>query len=207
MVSSSDTSDASRSSTLKIGYSISKAEAVITDNEVPMYKVDFRLKAPHVVVTSPSEINPIGTGSVHTVRIDSDYEIHGRKGTLKALKRFKSRYSYLSHAFSDTDSPVPMTWTGDMTLKKWNFVCLDERKMPVAKLSLNIWATKKVGNIEFLGSRAAAWDARDELVVTGVTLFLCLSYRANSLLSFFGAFFAQPGPIEQDAETVKSTKT
>ncbi|EDN04112.1 predicted protein [Histoplasma mississippiense (nom. inval.)] len=45
-----------------------------------------------------------------------------------------------------------MTWTSSCGLKTWDYICLDEQKMPVAKFSANIWGLKKVGYITFMGS-------------------------------------------------------
>ena len=71
--------------------------------------------------------------------------------------------------------------------------------MPVAKFSANGLAVKKVGNIEFLRPKANSPVARDEIVVTGLTLFYCMLLRSSSILSFFGAIFARPGPLDIDA--------
>ena len=69
--------------------------------------------------------------------------------------------------------------------------------MPVAKFSANIWALQKVGNIEFLGDKADSKEAREEIVVTGLTLFYCMCLRTNNILNLFGAIFSRPGPIKQ----------
>ena len=77
--------------------------------------------------------------------------------------------------------------------------------MPVAKFSSNIWACKKVGNIEFLGSKAATSNVvRDEIVVTGLTLFCCMALRMNNILSLFGAIMARPGHDDRDVSAAGS---
>lgn len=95
-----------------------------------------------------------------------------------------------------------MTWTSSCGLKTWDFICLDEQKMPVAKFSANIWGLKKVGYITFMGSSTPGAHAaggnvsdavREEIVVTGLTLFYCMVLRTNSVLSLFGAIFSRPG--------------
>ena len=58
---------------------------------------------------------------------------------------------------------------------------------------------KKLGTIEFMGPKAGDAAARDEIVVTALTLFYCMMLRTNNILSFFGAVFARPGPLENDA--------
>lgn len=71
--------------------------------------------------------------------------------------------------------------------------------MPVAKFKANWWALKKLGSIEFLGDRAISEAARDEIVVTGLTIMYCMVLRTMSLPSLFGAVFARPGPIKGGA--------
>jgi hypothetical protein len=160
----------------------------------PIYVVDFKaVKAPHLIFKSATDDSAIGAGTFHTVSINADYEVHARKGTLKAQKRFKTEYTYRSRAFSDNDSPVTMTWTSSSGFKTWDFVCMDEQQIPVAKFSANLWAIKKVGRIEFLGLKADSDAVRDEIVVTGLTLFYCMLLRANNIFAFFGAIFSRPG--------------
>lgn len=105
------------------------------------------------------------------------------------MKRFKTEYSHLSNVYSETDEPATMTWTSKSDFKTWDFICLDPQQLPVAKFSANIWAVKKVGNIEFLGPKAGSEAAREEILVTGLTLFYCMMLRMNNVLSLFGAVF------------------
>ncbi|KLJ10497.1 hypothetical protein EMPG_14121, partial [Blastomyces silverae] len=91
--------------------------------------------------------------------------------------------------------PARMTWTGSCGLKTWDYICLDEKQMPVAKFSANIWAVKKLGTITFLGSNIPG-----EIVVTALTLFYCMVLRTNSVLSLFGAVFSRPGHDERGEE-------
>jgi hypothetical protein len=184
--------------TLQVDFSWKKFMALISDynspQSDPIYIVDFKtLKAPHLIFKSATDDSAIGAGTLHTVSINADYEIHSRKGTLKAQRRFKTEYSYLSRAFSDNDSLVTMTWTSSSGFKTWDFVCMDEQQVPVARFSANVWAIKKVGKIEFLGPKADSDAVRDEIVVTGLTLFYCMLLRANNIFAFFGAIFSRPG--------------
>lgn len=86
-----------------------------------------------------------------------------------------------------------MTWTTDSSFTKWDFVCVDQNQMPVAKFTANIWAVKKVGCMEFLGPKANEPLVRDELVVTGLVLFYEMVVRINSVVHLFGAAFTKPG--------------
>ncbi|OJJ37044.1 hypothetical protein ASPWEDRAFT_38680 [Aspergillus wentii DTO 134E9] len=186
------------SRTLKVDFSWKKFKTLITElnnpNPDPLYIVDWQsIKKPHLIFKSAQNDSTIGTSTFHTFSINTDYEVHGKKGILEAQRRFKTHYTYDSYAFSDTDSPVTMTWTSNCGLKTWNFVCVDEQQMPVARFSANVWAVRKMGNIEFMGERAYSDAVRDEIVVTGLSLFFCMLIRSNNILSFFGAVFSRPG--------------
>lgn len=186
---------------LQVNFSLRRNKATITDTSnpsQPAYVVGLKsVRSPHVIVKSGNKDRLIGTGTLHAVSINADYEVHGQKGILKALKRFHTEYTHLSRALTDDNgAPVAMTWTSSCGFKTWDFVCTDAQRMPVARFSANEWAIKKVGTIEFVGPKAASAELRDELVVTGLTLFYCIVLRSNNVLSLFGAVFAKPGPLD-----------
>ncbi|KAL8691433.1 MAG: hypothetical protein Q9218_003335 [Villophora microphyllina] len=175
-----------------------------SDSSRPIYVVHYRpfAMSSNLIFKSAADDNTIGTGTLHAVSINAHYDLHGRKGTIKALKRWKTAYTYLSSAYADGESLATMTWTSNSDFKTWDFICLDSQQMPVAKFSANLWALKRIGNIEFLGPKASSPAVRDEIVVTGLTLVYCMILRTSSLLSFFGACVARPGPIKSaDAAT------
>lgn len=192
--------------TLHVDFSWRKFKALITEGEYdpkakPLYIVDFRSFKPHLVFTNAQDKTTFGTGTLHPISINADCDFHGQHIKLKALKRFKTSYEHYSLTYSDTDTPVVMTWTSASDFKTWDFICLDPNQEPTAKFSANIWALKKIGKIEFLGPKVAKSEVlREEIVVTGLTLFYCMVLRVNSLVSFFGTIFARPGP--QDKEKV-----
>ncbi|KAJ5550754.1 hypothetical protein N7461_005452 [Penicillium sp. DV-2018c] len=175
----------------------------------PLYTVHFPMSlfsksaADIVFKRNPSE-EVIGSGNINAISINASYELHGQKGHLLAQKRFKTVYTHRSLNFSDTESPVTMTWTSDAGFKSWDFVCVDEQQMPVARLSTNCWAVKKIGKIEFLGPKADSRAAQEEIMVTGITLYSCMILRCNNIGNFFGAVFARPGhkqhiePVSKD---------
>lgn len=45
---------------------------------------------------------------------------------------------------------------------------------------------------------------KEEVLVTGFTLYYCMLVRMNNLGSFFGAFFAKPGPVDVAEETERA---
>lgn len=185
------------SSTLQIDFSYKKFQSLITESDNssgPIYTVHFKtLRPPHLTIKSATDQTVIGTGTLHCVSINADYSLHGHNGTLRALKRFKTSYSHLSHAFSDSNSPVPMTWSSTWGLKTWDFVCEDAQGNAVARVSVKCWGIKKIGVIEFLGEKAGDRKAREEIVVVGLTLFYCMILRSNNVLGIFGACFAKLG--------------
>jgi hypothetical protein len=178
----------------------------------PLYTIHFPFNvfstsaASMVFKRNPSE-EVIGIGKLNVVSINASYELHGQKAHLLAQKRWKTMYTHRSLNFSDTDSPVTMTWTSNVGFKSWDFVCVDEKQMPVARFTANCWAITKIGKIEFVGPRADSRAAQEEIMVTGITLFYCMVVRCNSIFSLFGAIFARPGHkqhIEPESKTVTS---
>ncbi|KAL8924241.1 MAG: hypothetical protein Q9172_002781 [Xanthocarpia lactea] len=206
MASSTDFPDAHQdlltsSSTLQLDWSWKKWQSrvsLVSEPSHPIYIIHYNTwRSPHIIVKSASSDTTIGTGTLHAISINADYTIHGQKGKLKALKRWKTEYTHLSDAYATGSSPATMRWTSSCNFRTWDFVCLDEQQMPVAKVSANWWGLKNTANIEFLGPKATSEAARDEIVVTGLTLFYCMVLRINNLGSLFGAFFARPGPIKE----------
>jgi hypothetical protein len=187
---------------LQVDFSWRKFKGLITEKDSPkakpVYIVDMQaIKSPHLIFKHASDDSIFGTGTLHPISINASCTVSGRKTQIKALKRFKTSYTHLSRAFSDTEDLMPMTWSSDCDFKTWDFVCLDDKSMPVAKFSANIWAVQKVGNIEFLGDKADNKEVREEIVVVGLTLFCGMCLRMNNILNLFGAVFSRPGPIKQ----------
>jgi hypothetical protein len=190
--------------TLAVDFSWRNLRARITDKndseQKSLYFVDFKTFKPNLVFKRGNEEeSKFATGTLHSVSINADCEIGGKPIQLKARKRFHTEYMHQSLTYPNTAAPVPLSWTSDADFKTWDFICLDPQQNPVAKFSTNVWATKKVGNIEFMGPKGAVDKAFiDEIVVTGLTLWNCMALRTMSILSFFGALFSRPGPIEQE---------
>ncbi|KAL8917345.1 MAG: hypothetical protein Q9208_008015 [Pyrenodesmia sp. 3 TL-2023] len=189
------------SSTLQVDWSWRKWQSRVSlasEPSKPIYIIHYNFwKSPSMIVKSASSDTTIGTGTLHAISINANYTIHGRKGKLKALKRWRTEYTHLSEAYATGSSPATMRWTSSSSFKTWDFICLDEQQMPVAKFSANWWGITNTANIEFMGPKATSEAARDEIVVTGMTLFYCMVLRINNLGSLFGAIFARPGPIKE----------
>ncbi|KAK2764478.1 hypothetical protein FQN54_009173 [Arachnomyces sp. PD_36] len=190
-----------RSSMLQVDFSWKKFKALINDannpEAGPIYIVNWNaIKSPHLIFKRPADDHVIGSGTLHAVSINADYEVNGRKGTLAAQKRLKTLYTHQSYTYSGTGKPITMTWTSDSGFTTWDFVCVDEQQRPVAKYSAKIWGVKKIGNIEFMDENLSN-EARGELVVTGMTLFYCMWLRVNNIFNLFGAAFHSKPKTEQ----------
>lgn len=190
--------------TLHINFTWKNFKALVTEqnSNEPSYIIDYNtFKSPHLVFhPADDKTKVIGSGTLHPISINAKYELHGQKGKLKALRRWVTSYTHLSHNYRDSEdgSPAAMTWTSATHFKTWDFICLDEKKNPVAKFSANCWALKKMGSIEFIGPKAHDPAAREEILVVGLTLFSCMLLRINNIFNFFGAIFARPGPLEKE---------
>ncbi|KAL8878860.1 MAG: hypothetical protein Q9198_003413 [Flavoplaca austrocitrina] len=199
-------SETNHNETLQIDFTWAKMKSYISnvsDPSKPLYIVDYSsIKKECILVSSASTGLRIGSGVLHIFSINPNFKLHGRKGVLKALSRWKTSYTHQSYAFaaSPDGPPATMTWTGHSDFKTWDFVCLDQRQMPVAKVRANWWAVHKVGRIEFLGDRVISEAARDEIVVTGLTIMYCMVIRSISLPALVGAVVARPGPIKDGSK-------
>lgn len=140
----------------------------------------------------------IGRGILHSISsINADYELHGRQGVVQALGRLKMTYSSLSNAYSeDGSTPMTMTWTSTAGLKNFDVICLDDKQLPVARVSCDIWARKDFASIDFMGAKANDPAVRDEVIVVGITLLFTMVSRTMNPLKLAGSVFSKVGPIE-----------
>ncbi|KAL8670631.1 MAG: hypothetical protein Q9168_004842 [Polycauliona sp. 1 TL-2023] len=173
----------------------------LTEPKTPIYNLDYStIKKECILITSATTGLRIGSGILHIFSINPNFKLHNRKGVLKALSRFKTSYEHKSYAFAaspEDGPPATMTWSGNSDFKTWDFVCMDERQMPVAKIKASWWALKKFARIEWIGDRVISEAMRDEIVVTGLTLMYCMVIRTMSIPGLFGALAARPGPIKE----------
>lgn len=154
----------------KFGYLIQDAR---TDEH--LMSVKHNSFKPHLEFIDAKDKSTTATATVHYFSIHADCTVGSRDLRLKAQKRFRTEYAYLSYAYSDSETPVVMTWTASTSLSKWDFVLLDENLEAVARYSTNIWALQKIGSIEFVGPKAESKAARDEVVVTVCTIYYCMT--------------------------------
>ena len=203
----------SNNPTLKVNFTWKNWQGKVLDannpGSDPLYSIHFPFKfasksaATMVFKQIPSE-EVIGSGKLNVVSINPNYELHGHKAQLLAQKRWRTVYTHRSLNFSDTDTPVTMTWTSDAGFKTWDFVCVDEQQNAVARFSANAWGVTNIGKIEFDGPKKNDRAAQEEILVTGVTLFYCMMVRCNNIFNFFGAIFSRPGRKEHVEPQPKS---
>ncbi|KAE9376602.1 hypothetical protein N431DRAFT_435876 [Stipitochalara longipes BDJ] len=174
----------------------------------PLYSIGFKTMKSQLTFKSGSDDTIFGTGFLPGISIDTECTIHGREIKLRAKKRFTFQYEYLSNVFLKGEDGErkgqTMTWVCDTGLKTWDYVCLDGRQMPVARFQANIWGIKKIGWLELLGEVAEREDMRDEVLVTGITLFYVTVLRSGSWPSFLGAVFATPRKGVKEKEKVEN---
>ncbi|KAI4666936.1 uncharacterized protein J4E88_010357 [Alternaria novae-zelandiae] len=187
--------------TLQVDFAWSKFRNVVASKGVdqqltPLYVQHFRPAKPQLRFERASDQTIIAKGTIHSFSISGDCIIHGQEVILKPLKRWKTKYNYLSHALGG----IPITWTANSTMKVWDFVCINSATQEsIAKFSVNLWAMKQVGNFYFEETEEEVTEAlRDEVVVTGLTLLYLMMTRMNNPIHLLGAAFAKPGKVEGD---------
>lgn len=107
---------------LRIDFAWKKFKSSITDAETgeQFLIVKYKASKPHLEFESPTENLVVGTGSINYISINCDTVIRGRRTQVKALKRFKTQYTFLSHAYStNPDKPAVMTWESTSNFKNW----------------------------------------------------------------------------------------
>ncbi|KAF2422979.1 hypothetical protein EJ08DRAFT_596495 [Tothia fuscella] len=191
--------------TLQVDFAWLKMRSLITrandPTNTPLYTITNKALAPHLVFRKGSDTKsqPFGTGTLHPVTIHADCTLNTHAMKVKALKRWQTSYTHLSHSFAPrgSNTPMEMTWTSTSDWKNWDFICLNDKQEAVAKFVGNIWGLKRIGWIEFMGEEGEVTEEmRDEIVVTGLTLFYQMVLRASNFLNFVGAVFAKPGRLD-----------
>ncbi|KAH6868494.1 hypothetical protein BKA58DRAFT_440941 [Alternaria rosae] len=189
--------------TLQVDFAWSKFRNIVAskgaDQQLtPLYVQHFRPAKPQLRFERATDHTIIAKGTIHNFSISGDCIIHGQEVILKPLKRWKTKYNYLSHALNG----IPITWTANSTMKVWDFVCINSTTQEsIAKFSVNLWAMKQVGNFYFEKTGEEVTEAlRDEVVVTGLTLLYLMMTRMNNPMHLLGAAFAKPGKVEGDGK-------
>lgn len=182
--------------TYKVDFTWKKFKGIITDTKTNEHIMDIdckRMTKPHLKFKNPQK-NVVGTASFNVFSIHAECEVHGRAKRIQAMKRWATEYNYLSDAFAQGDSPMPMYWTSTSGFKHWDFILLDANKEPVARFHSNIWAVTKLGFLEFMGDYSA--ETKEEILITGCSVYYNTLLRMNNVFQVFGAVGGKVGPIQ-----------
>lgn len=162
------------------------------DKKKRLYTLHYRPLTPQLRFRNNATQQIFGTGGLHFLSVDADYDIHGREDVMVAQKRWGLTYSFRSMALSTNGLPVTLHWVSESGFKNWDFVCVDEQQMPLAKFTTNIWGMKHIASIEFTGPMANSQAFREEVIVTGTTLSYCAALRATSLSGLASTLASDP---------------
>ncbi|KAK4624272.1 hypothetical protein CLAFUW4_05859 [Fulvia fulva] len=195
-----DSSALAPSSPWKVDFKWGKQRFLITDTSSiqDVAIIRCKLREPSLEFRTPDDKTTFGTGTVHAISIHPDYECNGFKGPLRASSRWATRYQPFFPNFGTPANPMVMSWTTSSSSKDWDFICLDDKGEAVARYATKIWATKKVGVIEFVGPKAEDLEARREILVTGVLMWYTMLVRVNNPLNLMYSIFGKAGPIRKD---------
>lgn len=193
--------DTPKGLTLQVDFAWSKFRNIVSekngDQLTPLYIQHFRPTKPQLRFETAHGNVKIASGTIRNVSISAECEINGKTIELKPLARLETKYNYLSTALSPNNSPVAISWITSSSMKIWDFICVDANQIAIAKFSVNIWAMKQVGNFHFEKSaEAISKEAKDEIVVTGLTLMYVMVSRMNNPLNLLGSVFAKPGRVD-----------
>jgi hypothetical protein len=208
---------------MQVDFSWRKFKARITEKPAPgaepgsgkpLYILDYRtFKTPSLLFQDVSNKDEtFATGTLHAFNIHADCELRGQAIKIQPLSRLRTAYMHLSRNFSDNGEPVEMRWGSATDFKTWDFICTDANDLPVAKFAANIWAARKVGSIEFLGSHAlTSAAAREEIAVVGLTMYCEMLLRMNNIFNLFGAMVTRPSKgikeLQREAENEGGLKS
>lgn len=107
---------------LRIDFAWKKFKSSITDAQTgePFLIVKYKANRRQLEFQSATDDNVVGNGQINYVSINCEAVIRGRRTQVKALKRFKTQYTFLSHAYStDPGKPAVMTWESSSNWKTW----------------------------------------------------------------------------------------
>jgi hypothetical protein len=197
---------------LVVDFAWSKFKNIISekngDTLTPLYVQHFRPTKPQLRFDHAGTEDKFATGTINNFSISAECSIGGTNIALKPLKRWKTQYNYLSTTLSeDPKNPAPISWIANMSMKLWDFVCLDENQIAIAKFSVNLWALKEVGNIYFEAPASKlSKEAMDEIVVTGTSILYVMMVRMNNPLHLLGSVFSKPGRVDGKEEEIEGRK-
>ena len=148
-----------------------KATISGSDENAKLYRIECHMRKPQIILQSllsnSASTEASGDASFHTLSSRIDIRLHDQRIELISRGSLKNVYTYVSHAFDG----AKMTWQSRSIGRDFNIVCLDEKAIPVAQISLGSWSLTKAGTIELTGARVMNQGPEmDEIVLTGIAI-------------------------------------
>ncbi len=131
----------------------------------------------NIILRSTADDSEIGKAQFNPFKKSLAVKIHGDELTLRCKKMLSADYSFESTAFSNQT----MTWKFHSGWSDMYYVLVDEQSLPVAR-----WSTKgcgvltKLGKVEFLGRKADSKEAKEEVLLTGMTLLYLMIQQMSA---------------------------
>ena len=148
-----------------------KATILESDENTKLYRIECHTRKPQIIMQSlldnSASTDSSGDATFHTLSSRIDIRLHDQSIKLTSRGSLKDGYTYASPALNG----AKMTWQSRSMGRDLNLVCLDERAIPVAQISMGSWSVTKAGTIELTGERVMnQGPVMDEIVLTGLAM-------------------------------------
>ncbi|KAK5096133.1 hypothetical protein LTS08_007739 [Lithohypha guttulata] len=141
----------------------------------PLYIVESHLRKPNLRMFTnvdngsavlSSDRAPFANVIFHSFSSTTDIDLNGTNIGLKAKSRWKgNEWLFDSISFAKT-----LAWKTQISWTKQSWVCMDERALPLARVTVNGFAWKDIGKFEILNPESLTQAMVEELIVTGMTM-------------------------------------
>jgi hypothetical protein len=136
-----------------------------------LYRIECHLRSPQITIHSLDDTSlpntPIGDATFHTLSSRIDIRLHEHQIILSSSGLWKDAYTYTS----PTLRGMKMTWQSRSKGRDFNLVCLDDKAIAVAQISIGSWSITKAGTIELVGERVTRkGPLMDEIILTGLAM-------------------------------------
>lgn len=160
----------------------------------------------------PAEDRIISTGKIFKHNFDVSYTCHGHDDVVKVVLHmrqpsFRSIYKWRSNTVLDNGEPKTFTWKAVSGLKRWNWVCVDDKDNVVSKWAANLWHARNVGQISFFGPLAHNEAFREEVITTGLLANYNVCFQESGIYRFFGSMGSMIGQKKGNEKGVPSSSS
>lgn len=148
-----------------------KAAIVNSHEGSELYHIECHWRSPQITMHSldnKSSSNAlIGDATFHSLSSRIDIRLHEHRITLSSSGFWKDAYTFTSLALPG----VKMTWQSRSKGRDFNLVCLDDRAVALAQISIGSWSVTKAGTIELVGERVSRkGPLMEEIIITGLAM-------------------------------------